>query len=289
MGAFGRVAGQIANDWAAQRTANRQESEQLTNDAASRAEIAQRIRSQMLSDQLAQAQQAASERKDSLTNQVLEMQLRNGGYDFDKGQYEQNEHGGWEFVVRSPFGETRRFPAGEPLAAEERRIAADAAEQRQKTDLLAKQAAAQTKFNNDMALLTQRERAQDARAARLANTRSLTAQQKLQLIGPVNELQRIKSEIESIDKQLFVGKNPTVRTGLLGMFETKEMTDDQRAGLTEQRKQLVDQRDQVLTQIETIGALSSINAPTAAPNTAPPGATAPPSGKGPGPNVTRVQ
>jgi len=304
LGAFGRVAGQIANDWASQRQTNQQTSEELANNAASRAEIAQRIKSQMLSDQLAQAAQSATERNNDLKNQVLQQNLKTAGWDTDRGQYEQDDHGNWLFTIRNPYTkETRSFPSGKPsavvekedtdAAAMERRKQQDAdTAARQKETELAKQLAAKARFQSDMALLNARENAMNQRAARLADTKGMDAQMRFKFMqdprrqDAFNDMQLKKQELANIDKQLTAGKNPTARTGLLGTFDSKEMSDDQRQSLVDQKKQLYEQIEQDMRQMEMIRALYDMPVPS--PNqgiTAPPGAlgSGGPAGGGPPP------
>lgn len=236
----------------------------------------------MLSDQL---EQIASQREghyNDLRNQVLEQQLRTGGYDFDKGQYEQDEHGNWQFVLRSPTGETRRFKSGKPLAAEERDAAAAAAEARQKESELAKTLAAKTKFNNDMELLKAREAAMSQRAAKLADTRNMDAMNRFKFLNDprrqdaFNDMQKAQAEISQIDGALRTGKNPTARTGILGVFDSKELSDDQKSSLVDRKKELYNQIEQDMRQMELVRALYDMPVPSpTANNAAPPGTPGP--------------
>jgi hypothetical protein len=294
VGAFGRVAGQIANDWASQRQTNQQTSEELANNQAQRGEIAQRIKSQMLSDQLAQAAQSATERNDSLKNQVLQQNLKTAGWDTDRGQYEQDDHGNWLFTIRNPYTkETRSFPAGKPsgvvekedtdAAAMARRQEQDkAAADRQREGELAKKLAAATKFHNDMSLLQAKQADLDKRVRLVNDLKGMNAKQQWGYTHDPDKQQldvdtREKyAEVKQIDSIIVAGKNP-LAMAFLGISPNKALDDDDKANLMERKQDLVKQIEQNVMQQRMIRARYELPVPGDQPGAPSSGAPAAPS------------
>jgi hypothetical protein len=260
----------------------------------------------MLSDQLEQAAQSATERNDSLKNQVLQQNLKTAGWDTDRGQYEQDDHGNWLFTIRNPYTkETRSFPAGKPSAVVEkedtdaaamarRKQQDDDAAARQKDAELSKRLAAATKFHNDMALLQAKQADLDKRVRLVNDLKGMSPKQQWGYVHDPDKQQldvdtREKyAEVKQIDSIIVAGKNP-LAMAFLGISPNKALDDADKANLLERKQEIVKQIEQNVMQQRMIRARYELPVPGDQPGAAPPGAPGAAQPTGPGPKAIRVQ
>jgi len=253
----------------------------------------------MLSDQLAQAAQSATERNDSLKNQVLQQNLKTAGWDTDRGQYEQDDHGNWLFTIRNPYTkETRSFPAGKPSAVVEkedtdaaamarRKQEDDDIAKRQKDAELSKKLSAATKFQHDMALLKAKQADLVKRIQLTNDLKGMTAKQQWGYNNDpdkkdIDTANREKyAEIKQIDSIIVAGKNP-LAMAFLGISPNKALDDDDKATLMARKQDVLTQIEQNVKQQQMIRARYELPVPSDQPGATPPGTGQPPPPPKPG-------